>query len=66
MVYNKTENGIETPTMACVDGIPYSNAHLCCNCITGGPGLGHRIMSFMPCPKFCNMNYLKLSTMLNS
>lgn len=51
MVYKRTENGIETPTIACVEGMPYSRAHLFCKRTTGGPGLGHRIISLIPCPK---------------
>lgn len=35
MVNNRTENGMETPTMACVDGMPYSIAHFCCSFLTG-------------------------------
>lgn len=45
-----TEKGIDTPTIACVEGIPYSNTHLLCNLKTGAPGLGHWTISLIPCP----------------
>lgn len=49
MVYNKTEKGIETPTIACVDGMPYSSDHFFCSLNTGGEGgLGQQTMSFIP------------------
>lgn len=51
IVYSRTENGIDTPTIACVEGIPYSRAHLLCSLTTGGPGLDQQRISLMLCPK---------------
>jgi len=43
------ENGTAAPTMACVDGIPYSSSHFVSRRITGGEsGRGHRMMSLRP------------------
>ena len=43
--------GTERPTMAWVDGIPYSKAHFDSSWMTGGiAGLGSRKMSFMAWP----------------
>ena len=51
IVYRITDRGIETPTIACVDGIPYSKAHFFCRRTTGGQeGRGHRIISLIPWP----------------
>lgn len=50
IVYNNTENGMATPTIACVEGMLYSKAHFDCKRITGGPGRGHLRTSFIPCP----------------
>ena len=45
----RDRNGIDTPTMACVDGIPYSRAHFDCNRNTGGQaGRGQQTMSLIP------------------
>lgn len=51
IVYKSIENGIETATMAWVEGIPYSIAHLLWSLTTGGPGRSHLKMSFTPWPK---------------
>jgi hypothetical protein len=49
MVNMMTEMGSDNAIIACVDGIPYSAAHLCSRRTTGGiGGLGHRITSFNP------------------
>lgn len=59
IVYRMTERGIETPTIACVDGIPYSSAHFFCRRTTGGQeGRGHRTTSLIPWPKIPKHNIM--------
>ena len=42
-------NGTASPTMAWVEGIPYSRAHFASSLTTGGiSGRGHRTISFIP------------------
>jgi len=57
IVYRITDRGIETPTIACVDGIPYSKAHFFCRRTTGGQeGRGHRTTSLIPWPMAPKLN----------
>lgn len=47
------EKGSAAPTIAWVDGMPYSTAYSGSNATTGGEGgRGHRITSFNACPMY--------------
>lgn len=57
LVRKKIANGIPAPTMACVDGIPYSSAYRFSSWTTGGEaGRGSLTMSFVACPRYIKMH----------